>query len=86
MQSCKIRGLLEKFQHSSNLPDIKYNCVVLFLRQKFWFLICAAEYIFSHTTITSVRIENKKQSKTVNGGTALFTDSFVFFFHFITKT
>ena len=27
-------GILEKFQHSSALPNIKHNCVVLFLSQQ----------------------------------------------------
>ena len=29
-------GVLEKFQHSSALPNINYNCAELFLRQMYW--------------------------------------------------
>ena len=29
-------GVPEKFQRSSALPNVKYNCVVLFSRQMFW--------------------------------------------------
>ena len=34
-------GILEKFQCSSALPNIKYNCVVLFLSQLYWLFIYA---------------------------------------------
>ena len=39
-------GILEKFQCSLALPNIKYNCVVLFLSQLYWLLIYALKYIF----------------------------------------
>ena len=29
-------GILEKFQRSSALPNIKYNCAVLFWSQLYW--------------------------------------------------
>ena len=34
-------GILEKFQHSSALPNIRYNCVVLLLSQLYWLFIYA---------------------------------------------
>ena len=39
-------GILDKFQRSSGLAIIKYDCVVLFFRQMFWLFIYAAKYIF----------------------------------------
>ena len=39
-------GILEKFQRSSALPSMKYNCVVLFLGQLYWLFIYASKYIF----------------------------------------
>ena len=36
-------GILEKFQRSSDLPNIKYNCVLLFL---YWVSIYDSKYIF----------------------------------------
>ena len=32
-------GILEKFQRSSALPNIKYNCAVLFWSQLYWVFI-----------------------------------------------
>ena len=40
-------GILEKSQRSLVLPNIKYNCVVLFLSQLYWLFIYASKY-FSH--------------------------------------
>ena len=40
-------GILEKFQRSSALPNIKYNCVVLFWSQLYWVFIYDSKYIFS---------------------------------------
>ena len=37
----------EKFQRSSDLPNIKYNCVLLFLNQLYWVFIYDSKYIFS---------------------------------------
>ena len=38
-------GILEKFQRSSALPNIKYNCVVLFLGKLYWlFPLCFKIY------------------------------------------
>ena len=39
-------GILEKIQRSLVLPNIKYNCVVLFLSQLYWLFIYASKYIF----------------------------------------
>ena len=39
-------GILKKMQHSLVLPNIKYNCVVLFLSQLYWLFIYASKYIF----------------------------------------
>ena len=39
-------GILEKFQRSLALPNIKYNFVVLFLSQLYWLFIYASKYIF----------------------------------------
>ena len=38
---------LEKFQHSLALPNIKYNCAVLFWSQLYWVFIYDSKYIFS---------------------------------------
>ena len=40
-------GVLEKFQHSSDLPDANYDYVVLFLGQMYWLFIYAPKYLFS---------------------------------------
>ena len=40
-------GILEKFQQSLALPNIKYNCAVLFLCQMYWLFVYASKYIFS---------------------------------------
>ena len=42
-------GILEKFQHSSDLPNIKYNCALLFWSQLYWVFIYDLKYIFSWT-------------------------------------
>ena len=42
---------LEKFQCSSALPNIKYNCAILFLCQMYRSFVYALKYIFSYTTI-----------------------------------
>ena len=39
-------GVLEKFQPSSALPNIKYKYSVLFLCQMYWLFIYALKYIF----------------------------------------
>ena len=39
-------GVLEKFQRSSALPKIKYNCVESFMSQLYWLFIYASKYIF----------------------------------------
>ena len=39
-------GKLKKFQRSSALPNIKCNCVVLFLGQLYCLFIYASKYIF----------------------------------------
>ena len=41
-------GILENFKHSSGLPNIKYNCIVLFLSQLYWLFIDASKNIFFH--------------------------------------
>ena len=38
---------LEKFQCSLDLPNIKYNCAILFLCQMYWSFVYALKYIFS---------------------------------------
>ena len=38
-------GILENLQCSSAVPNIKYNCVVLFLSQLCWLYIYASKYI-----------------------------------------
>ena len=38
---------LEKFQCSSDLPNIKYNCALLFWSQLYWVFIYDLKYIFS---------------------------------------
>ena len=38
---------LEKYQHSSAVPNMKYNCAILFLCQMYWSL-CMLQNIFSH--------------------------------------
>ena len=38
---------LEKFQCSSALPNIKYNCAILFLCEMYWSFVYASKYIFS---------------------------------------
>ena len=40
-------GILEKFQGSLTLPNIKYACVVLFWSQLYWVFMYDSEYIFS---------------------------------------
>ena len=40
---------LEKFQRSSALLNIKYNCAVLFWSQLYWVFIYDSKYIFSQT-------------------------------------
>ena len=47
----------EKFQHSSDLPDIKYNCVLLFLNQLYWVFIYDSKHIFSQ--IPMLKCEQK---------------------------
>ena len=37
-------GKLEKFQCSSALPNLKYNCAVLFLKEIYWLFIYASKY------------------------------------------
>ena len=39
--------ILEKFQCNLALPNIKYNCVILFLCQMCWSFVYASKYIFS---------------------------------------
>ena len=36
-------GILEKSQRSSDLPNIKYSCVLLFLNQLYWYLFTNAK-------------------------------------------
>ena len=38
---------LKKFQRSLALPNIKYNCAILFLCQMYWSFVYASKYIFS---------------------------------------
>ena len=40
-------SILEKFQRSSALPNIKYNCAILFLCEMYWSFVNALKYIFS---------------------------------------
>ena len=50
LKSVNIRAILsklEKFQHSLALPNIKYNCAILFWSQFDWLFIYATKYIFS---------------------------------------
>ena len=50
-------GIVEKFQRSSALPDIKYNFVVLFLRQMYWLFIYVSKYfLIDHHCKRYVRI------------------------------
>ena len=44
-------SILKKFQRSSALPNIKYNCSILFLCQMYRSFVYASKYIFSQTTI-----------------------------------
>ena len=37
---------LEKLQHSLALPNIKYNCAILFWSQLYWLFIYASKYNF----------------------------------------
>ena len=37
-----------KFKHSSSLPNIRYNCAVLFWSQLHWLFRYASKYIFLH--------------------------------------
>ena len=39
--------ILEKFQCSWALPNVKYNCAILFLLQMYWSSVYASKYIFS---------------------------------------
>ena len=38
-------GILEQFQCTWVLPNIKYNCAILFLSQLYWLFIYASKYI-----------------------------------------
>ena len=40
-------GILEKFQHSSAVHNIKYNDAILFLCQMYWSFVYASKNIFS---------------------------------------
>ena len=40
-------GKLEKFQHRSALPNIKYNCALLFWSHLYWVFIYVYKYFFS---------------------------------------
>ena len=44
-------GTLEQFQYSLALPNIKYNCAVLFWSHLYWLFIYASKYIFSYKKI-----------------------------------
>ena len=44
-------GILQNFQHRSALPNIKYNCAVLFLRQ--------VNYLFNYAPKTKNSTEKK---------------------------
>ena len=50
-----FRGL--KKQRSSDLPDARYNYVVLFLGQMYWLFLYAQKYFFSQTTIVKLQSE-----------------------------
>ena len=39
LEICPSLSILEKFQHSSALPNIKYNCALLFWSQLYWVFI-----------------------------------------------
>ena len=43
----KAKGILEKFQHRSALPNIKYNCTVLYLCLMYLLFVNPSKYIFS---------------------------------------
>ena len=43
--------ILERFQSSLALLNIKYDCTVLFLSELHWLFIYPSKYIFSETTI-----------------------------------
>ena len=49
-QSVNIKAIFrytgKKF-NVGQLPYIKYNCAVLFLRQMYWLFMCSSKYIFS---------------------------------------
>ena len=48
---------MENFQHSSAHPNIKYNCVVLFLNQLYRLFIYASKYfLIDHHYKSYVRI------------------------------
>ena len=38
---------IEKWQRSLDLPDVKYNCAVLFWSQLYWIFLYDSKYIFS---------------------------------------
>ena len=44
-------GILQNFQRRLALPNIKYNCAVLFLRQ--------ANYLFNYAPQTKTQLEKK---------------------------
>ena len=73
-------GILEKFQCSSVLPNVKYNCAVLFWSQFYWLFIYASKYIFLYkknflidthtkiwTEITDIIVFRKKLLKFLQG-------------------
>ena len=47
-------GILEKFQRSSDLPNIKYNCALLFWSQLYWVFI----YDFKIYVSLRLRVQN----------------------------
>ena len=51
LKSVNIRAILRysgKCKHSSALPNVRYNCVVLFWSQLHWLFRYTAKYIFLH--------------------------------------
>ena len=58
-------GIMEKFQCSLTLPNIKYNCAVSFWSQLYWLFIYASKYIFPHKKKILTKIIQWKNSNVV---------------------
>ena len=56
-KSVNIRGKMDKLQHRSALPNMKYNCAILFLNQRYWLFMYDAKYIFPQTSFVKPQSE-----------------------------